>query len=30
VLDPRSAPARWAIPHLDEHTQQLVWIARPA
>ena len=30
VLDPTDAPARWNVPHLDRHTQQLVWIARPA
>ena len=30
VLEPKDAPRAWNVPHLDEKTQQLVWIARPA
>jgi len=28
ALAPADAPAHWAIPHLDQRTQQLVWVAR--
>jgi O-methyltransferase involved in polyketide biosynthesis len=30
VLEPKDAPGAWQVPHLDQRTQQLVWIARPA
>ena len=28
VVEPRTAPARWKLPHHDVHTQQLVFVCR--
>lgn len=29
AIEPAAAPAAWKVPHLDQRTQQLVFIARP-
>jgi O-methyltransferase involved in polyketide biosynthesis len=29
LVEPRTAPARWQLPHLDVPTQQLLFVARP-